>query len=225
MLDCGGGPGRYAIELARQGYETILFDLSPECLELAEGKAAEAGVALAGFEQGTATDLSRFPDGCFDAVLVMGPMYHLLQEAERRSALQEALRVLRPGGMLFAAFISRYAAIRWSAVRDPLWIVEDADRVQKLLDTGVLPGRRSGQPGFLAHYAHPTEVIPFVEREGFEVLDLLAVEGVISQIEGSVNELTGEAWDAWVDLNYQLCRDPCIHGCVEHLLIVARRPH
>ena len=82
VLDCGGGPGRYAVELARWGYDVTLFDLSTGNLALAREKAAEAGVTLAGFEQGTALDLSRFADHSFDAVLLMGPLYHLLEEAE-----------------------------------------------------------------------------------------------------------------------------------------------
>src|SRR5512136_1540070 len=69
VLDCGGGPGRYAIELARQGYQVVLFDLSAGNLALAQEEAAEAGVMLAAYEQGTALDLSRFEDGEFDAVL------------------------------------------------------------------------------------------------------------------------------------------------------------
>src|SRR5512136_2362422 len=62
VLDCGGGPGRYAIELARQGYDVTLFDLSAGNLALAREKADEAGVMLAGVEQGTALDLSWFAD-------------------------------------------------------------------------------------------------------------------------------------------------------------------
>src|SRR5512139_602399 len=77
ILDCGGGPGRYAIELARQGYKVTLFDLSAGNLDLGREKAAQAGVSLA-FEQGTALDLSRFAAGEFDAVLLLGPLYHLL---------------------------------------------------------------------------------------------------------------------------------------------------
>ena len=79
ILDCGGGPGRYSIELARRGYEVTLFDLSAGSLELARKKVEAAGVVLAGFEQGTAVDLSSFPDNHFEAVLIMGPFYHLLE--------------------------------------------------------------------------------------------------------------------------------------------------
>ena len=125
VLDCGGGPGRYAVELTRWGYDVTLFDLSTANLALALEKATEVSVTLAGVEQGTALDLARFADGSFDAVLLMGPLYHLLEELERRRALAEARRVLKPGGPLFAAFISRYAAHRDAAVRYP---TEPVDR-------------------------------------------------------------------------------------------------
>ena len=223
LLDCGGGSGRYAIELAARGYEVTLFDLSPECLQLGREKADGMGVTLAGYEQGTAVNLSRFAAGGFDSVLLLGPLYHLLEEEDRRRALQEVRRVLKPDGLLFAAFITRYAAIRYSAVHDPLWVLEDDDRLEMVLATGKLPGRRSGQPGFHAHYAHPTEVRPLVEGAGFEMITLLGVEGVVSMIEERVNELDGAAWEAWLDLNYRLADDPSILGCVGHLLAVARK--
>jgi len=174
VLDRGSGPGCLGLELARQGYEVTLFDLSPVCLQTAREKATEAGLALAGVEQGTAVDLSRFGPATFDGVLLLGPLYHLLEEGERRQGLREAWRVLAPGGLLFAAFITRYTAIRYSAVYDPLWVLEDADRLAMLLETGVLPARRSGQPGFLAHYAHPTEAGPLVESEGFQMVSFWA---------------------------------------------------
>ena len=107
VLDCGGGPGRYAIQLARWGYDVTLFDLSPASLRLAQTKAAEAGASLTAYEQGTATDLSRFPDESFDAVLLMGPLYHLLAllrgASQRRGdacALSSTLYILRRAGKL-----------------------------------------------------------------------------------------------------------------------------
>jgi ubiquinone/menaquinone biosynthesis C-methylase UbiE len=224
VLDCGGGPGRYAIELARRGYEATLFDLSAACLRLAEKKAAEAGVTLAGYEQGTATDLSRFPDASFDAVLLMGPLYHLLEEDERRQTLAEAHRVLKPGGLLFTAFISRYAALRWAAAHEPSWILEHPELAEMILTTGVLPPRGESNAEFVAYFAHSTEVAPVLRNVGFEIVTILGVEGLVSMVEDGVNALFGEAWETWVDLNYRIAADPSIHGCVEHLLVVAVKP-
>jgi len=222
VLDVGGGPGRYAIELARRGYEVILFDLSRGCLELAREKAKEAGVTLAGYEHGDATDLSRFADEEFDTVLLMGPLYHLLEEGDRRRAIREARRVLKPEGLIFAAFITRYAPIRWAAKYEPSWIIDQRKRLEGLLASGQLPACPGG--GFTdAWFAHPAEIEPLMEGEGFETLELIACEGVISMIEEKINELSGEPWESWVELNYRLGKDPSIHGAAEHLLYVGRK--
>ena len=79
----------------------VLLDLSRACLELAREKAHEAGVELAGYEHGDARDLTWFRDGSFDAVLLLGPLYHLLAEEERRRAIREAWRVAQAGGLSF----------------------------------------------------------------------------------------------------------------------------
>jgi len=224
VLDCGGGPGRYAIELARRGYQVTLFDLSPECLGLAEKKAAEAGLALAGYEQGTATDLSRFSDEAFDAVLLLGPLYHLLGEEDRRQALAEVRRVLKPGGLLFAAFISRYAVPRYAALYDPTWPLEQQERLEVLLATGRLPPRGGGELEFLAHFDHPSQVGPLVQSEGFEVQAILGVEGLVDRIETEVNALSGQAWEAWVDLNYRVAPDQLPRGARPHHSRLYRPP-
>jgi S-adenosylmethionine-dependent methyltransferase len=226
VLDCGSGPGRYAVELARRGYQVTLFDLSSGCLQLAREKAGEAGVTLAGFEHGTATDLSRFCDDAFDAVLLMGPLYHLLEETDRQQAVAEAQRVLKPGGPLFAAFISRYAVPRYAAAHEPTWLLENPELLESVLTSGVLPphGPQGEEGGFVAHLAHPTEVVPLIQGAGLDVVTVLGVEGVVSMIEAGVNALSGEAWETWLDLNCRLAADPSIHGCVEHLLAIAVKP-
>ena len=99
--------------------------------------------------------MSRFDDAGFDAVLLMGPLYHLLEEQERLSALAEVERVVRPGGLVFAAFVTRYAAHRWAAANEPTWIVDTRVR-QTLLDTGRLPPRPHRPGGFIGYFAHPT---------------------------------------------------------------------
>jgi ubiquinone/menaquinone biosynthesis C-methylase UbiE len=225
VLDCGGGPGRYAVELARWGYDVTLFDLSTANLALAREKATEAGVTLASVEQGTALDLARFADGSFDAVLLMGPLYHLLEEAERRWALAEARRVVKPGGPLFAAFISRYAAHRDAAVRFATEPVDRPGLYEQIEADGLLPPSSSGPPTFTAYFARPDEVAPLCWEAGFEVATVFGVEGLVSITETqAVNGLTGPAWDWWAEANWRAAPDPSLHGAVEHLLVVARNP-
>jgi S-adenosylmethionine-dependent methyltransferase len=223
ILDCGGGPGRYAIDLAQEGYEVTLFDLSPDNLALARQKAAEAGVTLAGIEQGYAQELTRFPDAGFDAVLLMGPLYHLLSEKERKAAIAEAYRVVRPGGLVFAAFISRFAAHRDAAAKYPTEPVEMPGLYEKIEQSGLLPPREGVT--FVAYFAHPDEVEPLVRGQGFEIVETLGAEGFVSVVENyAVNALEGQAWDWWVEANWRAAHEPSLRGAVEHLLIVARRP-
>ncbi len=224
VLDCGGGPGRYAIYLARRGYQVTLFDLSPELLNRARQQAQETGARLSGIQQGTATDLSRFNTAQFDAVLLLGPLYHLLEATDRQLALSEAYRVVKPGGRVFAAFITRYAAHIDAVARYPKRAADMPALYRQIATAGRLSPRNEGSAGFIAYFAHPDEVVPLCRAVGLEVLEVLGVEGVAAGREKLVNALTGEAWDFWVETNYSIAQDPSSHGGAEHLLAVCCRP-
>ena len=110
ILDVGGGPGQYTVHYARQGHGVTLLDLSEENIRFAQRKARQYGVKITAV-QGNATDLSRFPDNSFDTVFLMGPLYHLMTGESRIRAVEEAKRVLKPGGFLFSSFILMYGGV------------------------------------------------------------------------------------------------------------------
>ncbi len=113
--------------------------------------------------------------------------------------------------------------VRWAAKESPEWILKNRGRLEMVLASGVLR-KHPGELGFPGAYlAHPAEIVPLMESEGFETLDLIACEGVISMIEERVNELSGKLWEAWMELNYRLGKDPSVHGAAEHLLYVGRK--
>ena len=101
ILDIGGGPGRYTIWLAQRGYRVVLADLSPNLVDIAREKIAEAGVEsnVESIGVADARDLKQWSDDSFDAVLSLGPFYHLPELHDRRAATAEMVRVLRPGGL------------------------------------------------------------------------------------------------------------------------------
>jgi SAM-dependent methyltransferase len=222
ILDVGGGPGRYAVALAAAGHDVTLLDISPAMVERARDHAANRKVRLSGFAEGSATDLTRFANGTFDAVLLLGPLYHLPAEADRIQALRECRRVLTPGGILAAAFITRYAPLRRLARGDPRLLLRDAEAYEALLELGFL---REPTDEDLPHayYARAAEVAPLLEVAGFDVARLLAAEGILDGIEERVCALQGPAWDAWADLNYDLADDPGLLAASAHLLAIARR--
>lgn len=220
VIDIGGGPGRYSIELAKRGYLVTLVDLSAKNLEFACEKASEAGVSFEDAVHGNALDLSPFGDVSFDAVLMMGPMYHLLIREEREQAGREGARILKSGGRMFTAFICRFAPFRWAARYDPQWYLGDLAYARQVLKTGV-HDRGSGFTA--AYFAHPTEIAPLMESCGLRSVALFGCEGAVSMNEDLVNTLEGDDWEAWVELNYEIGSDPSSLGAAEHILHVGEK--
>ena len=110
ILDAGGGTGFYSFWLKELGHYTTLIDLSPYNIEAAKEYGSLHNVQLDGYGIADATSLD-LEDNRFDMVLMMGPLYHLIEKNDRIKALSEAKRVLKPGGILLAAVISRYASL------------------------------------------------------------------------------------------------------------------
>lgn len=230
VLDIGGGPGRYALLLTRLGYRVTLLDISKRSLDLALEKATGLGIYLPPPIHGDATSLpdaslglaKNFTD-LYDVVLLMGPLYHLLTLEERTAAVREAWRVLRPGGIIFAAFITRFAPLRDIAIHSPVWIRDHPDRYLVLIESGLNPANDTSTfPD--SYFAHPEEIVPFMASCDFEFLALQGCEGLIAGHEEAVNSLEGALWDSWVDLNYTMGREPTLRGASDHLLYAGYKP-
>lgn len=104
VLEVGAGTGRYSIALAKEGMDVTSVELVES--NLAVLRENSKGMENLTSYQGDATDLSRFADDSFDVTLFLGPMYHLYEEDEVDRAIDEAIRVTKPGGVILFAFIS-----------------------------------------------------------------------------------------------------------------------
>ncbi len=228
VLDLGGGPGRYALWLAEHGYRVVLADLSPTLLAIARAKvaASTAGERIEAIVEADACDLSRWPDGAFDAVLALGPFYHFPEPADRNRAAAELHRVLRPGGVAFVALMPRYAFLRRTiASPDERHHLADPDFVSQVLDHGVfvndIPGRFTGGYG-----VRPEEVAPFFERHDFVTGTLLACESIVPDLQDAMAQLQQSdpgAYQHALDLIVRTAADPSILGISAHLLYIASR--
>ena len=225
VLDLGGGPGRYALALAEQGYDVTLFDLSARCLAFAQQQAAARGVRLTRCVQGSATDLSPFADGSFPLVLCLGPFYHLLEAAERQRALDEVRRVLAPSGVLVAAFLSRFAPVRFWSHHKPEVLLRDLQRDREIIETGVMPFTGNPETTWVDAYCERPEAIqPWMEASGFATLAILGAEGISEFAQDKAAALPPEMWADYVELNYRLAHEPSLLGTAQHPLYVGRKP-
>ena len=227
VLDLGGGPGRYTIWLAEQGHHVTLGDLSIELLNLARTHIREARVVrrVEAILELDARDLSRFPDACFDAVVCLGPFYHLPDPADRARAASELSRVLRPGGMAFVGFMPRLALLRRTmALADERRHLLQPHFVEQLLVDGAffndVPGRFTHGYG-----ARPEEVGPFFDQMGFDMLALLSTESITVGLQDALPDLLADESLAAVVLSLAIkyAQEPSILGFAHHLLYVGRR--
>lgn len=223
ILEIGAATGRYTVELARRGYRVTAVDLSAVELDQCRRHVEKAGlVNLVKFAVADARALESLPERAYDAVLLMGPLYHLVLEPDRRRALAQVYARLRPGGILVSAFISRYGIMGDLLRNVPHWI-EDRDEVRAILDLGRDPEHySSGQ--FRGYFATVKEIVPLHQGQGFRTLALAAVEPAISADDESYNRMAGEQRRLWLDLLDEISTEPSTIGASRHLLYIGARP-
>ena len=216
ILDIGGATGVYAFPLSERGYTVNLIDIVPSHIQQAKDLSHSNGITLERIEEGDARSLS-LSDNSVDAVLMLGPLYHLPNHEERLKAINEAFRVLRPNGVLFAAGISRFAStldnLRYDHVDKP----EFVSSVHK----AVSEGKRS-HPSAYAH--KPEELRMEVEASGFEIEALVAVEGT----SWLIPNLSAKLQDASLTKRIlavlrELEDEPSLLGSSHHFMVIGKR--
>jgi len=225
ILDAGGGTGIYALPLAAQGHRVHLLDAVPLHVERARTLSSASATPLVSADVGDARRLP-YGDETFDAVLLLGPLYHLIERDQRTAALAEARRVLVRGGLLICAYISRFASaldgILGGRLRDEAF----AEIVGRDLTNGIHlnPSRRPDW--FTTAYFHrPEEVRPEIEAAGLTFEQLIAVEGP-GWLHGDLDGL--DAWlvddtarERLLEILRRVETEPSLLGASAHLVSVA----
>jgi SAM-dependent methyltransferase len=224
ILDAGGGPGRYTIELAKRGYDVVLLDYTPANLRFARKQIDKEGLGKRVREivEGSIVNLSRFSNGDFDAVICLGgPLSHLLKEGDRRKAVSELVRVAKRHSPIFISVISRLGVLATELryfqdeIQLPLF--------RRVRDSGDYFGERE----FTAtHFFLPEELREIVERDhDVEVLEMVGLQGIGSVHKEEVNELAKNPrrWKIWLDTHYMTCTHPSVVGLSEHMLVICRK--
>ena len=222
VLEIGAATGRYTLELAKRGYSITAVDLSAANIELCRKRLTDEGLQ----EQvrlvvADARHLNQVTQHGFDGVLLMGPLYHLIEEPDRKLALQEAFDRMRAGGILFSSFISRFGIMGDLLRNVPDWI-EDQAEVEAVLERGRDPHDHP-RGGFRGYFAKVSEIVPLHEAAGFETLVLAGVEPAISADDESYNRLQGTQRQLWLDLFYRMSTESTIMGASRHLLYIGRK--
>jgi SAM-dependent methyltransferase len=221
LLEVGAGYGRYAIHYARQGYQVTAVELIPAQVASIRAKIAGGETGDLVVYEADACDLHMIADGAMDVVLCLGPLYHLQAERDRLRCVQEALRVLKPGGSLAAAYINRFLMAALIAKRNPALI--QAGFLGDLREQGLVLDERFDPFNHAAYYATPDEMESLIAQAGAEIVDHIGVDGVAKLIEQIFNEMDEAAYQQWFRYHLSICRERSVLGYSTHGLVICRK--
>jgi SAM-dependent methyltransferase len=222
VLDIGGGPGRYSTWLAACGCDVTLFDLSEGNVCFAENKAKELGIELKTI-CGNALDKAMYPDEYFDHILVMGPMYHIYNEADRRTVIDNALLHLKPNGKIYIAFINLFAGAMY-------YLEEFLPGFKNEIDSGngygeCITGNKSWQG--MAFTEARFEALPDIKRFcnsfGLKQLTLFGQEGFLGSHLTAIEALEEPHRSLWIDYAYRMCEMEDYLNMSAHIMYVGEK--
>jgi ubiquinone/menaquinone biosynthesis C-methylase UbiE len=225
VLDVGGAAGVHALWLAEKGYEVHLIDPVPLHVEQATRASDEVGNRpLVSVTLGDARKLDR-ADASADVILLLGPLYHLTERDDRLQALREAKRVLRSGGVVFAVGISRFASLLDGLNAGFL----DDPAFSSIVDQDLRDGQHrnpTNHPAYFttAFFHHPDELQTEVREVGFEVQEIVGIEGppwwVVPDFPGWWED--PEQRERMLAASRVVEHEPTLLGLGPHIMVIAR---
>jgi ubiquinone/menaquinone biosynthesis C-methylase UbiE len=224
IVDVGGGAGAYAFWLADRGYTVHLVDASPRLIGEAQRRDTTRTIHLASCDVGDARALP-FEEGMADAVLLLGPLYHLIDAPDRARALNEARRILKIGGRVFAAAISRWASALDGLARD---LFRDAS-FKAIVERDIREGQHRNpahHPDYFttAYFHRPDELREELIAAGLAVDGIVGIEGP-GWLLPDIPERMADARQRsdLLSVAQLLESEPSILGVSAHLLAIGRK--
>lgn len=221
VADIGGGPGRYALWLAGLGYRVVHRDLVPLHVDQLRDLAGNGSPIDSAVGDALSLDLA---DSSVDAVLLLGPLYHLERRADRVQALREAARIVRPGGPVFGAAISRWSTRLDGMLRERIYekypqadgLIDDVERTGLLMPLG---------PGSFCGFTHRRgQLRAEFSSAGLTVVDVVGVEGGAFLLNDLDDRTTDDrAWQVVLAAARAHERVPELLGLSPHLLATGVR--
>ena len=218
VLEIGAATGRYSLALARMGCDVTAIELVRHNIDIFKKKMQpEDKVDL---QQGNALDLSRFADDTFDMTLLLGPMYHLHTREDQSRALEEALRVTRPGGLLYAAYVITDMVLHTEG-----FIKNQMDHffTEHQMNTESFRHEPSEAPKELFNICRREDIEALTAPLPCTRLHYVATDGLHDYMRGAVDKMTDGDFDLYMQYRYFLCEREDMSGATSHSLDILRK--
>ena len=218
VLEVGAGTGRYSHALARQGYTVDAVELIGHNIDVFQNDT-QPGENIS-ITQGNALDLSAFSDNTYDITLLLGPLYHLYTKEDKRQALREAIRVTRPGGVIFTAYV-----ISDGCLLDEGFLRRNIN-VAEYVKTGLLDGET------FAAKSEPKDLFELVRKEDVDELmrdfpttrlHYVASDGCALLLRDAIDAMDDDAFALYLNYHFATCERADLLGVTSHALDVFRK--
>ncbi len=218
VLEVGAGTGRYSHALARQGYTVDAVELIGHNIDVFQNNT-QPGENIS-ITQGNALDLYAFSDNTYDITLLLGPLYHLYTTDDKRQALREAIRVTRPGGVIFAAYV-----ISDGCLLDEGFLRGNIN-VAEYVKTGLLDGET------FAAKSEPKDLFELVRKEDVDELmrdfpttrlHYVASDGCALLLRDAIDAMDDDAFALYLNYHFATCERADLLGVTSHALDVFRK--
>lgn len=211
ILDACAGAGIYALHLA-DNHSVVAGDLVESNVEQMKKEKQNLSKDLEIYT-GNILDLTEFEDASFDVVLNLGSYYHLIEESDRVKSVNECLRVLKPGGLYFMAYINKYANL----VKYRSDIKDNFDSIESYLENGY------NDDNSLFYATSPENLESFMQNFNIKKLHNIATDGLKFINKETINNFTDEEFTRWMDIHYEMCETQSLLGYSEHALYIAKK--
>ena len=218
VIEFGAATGRYSLNFAKIGCATTAVELVPDQVSILKHKAKEQGLTLSIYE-GNACSVPFIESDSHDLCVILGPLYHLQTQELRDQAIAEAYRILKPGGVLAVAYISRYFVAGMFAQQYPKLVTPEV--LSTLFESGLVPSPLADSFFNVGYFAIPVEVEELVSAHGFTKLRHVATDGFNRYISSGVNNFTPEQYQTWLSYHLKTCDEPSLLGSSNHGLLLA----
>lgn len=215
ILEIGAATGRYSHTLARRGYRVDAVELVQHNIDIFRANT-QPGEQVT-IRQGNAKDLSFLEDHTYDMTLLLGPMYHLFTVEEQKQALSEALRVTKPGGLLFAAYCGNDATmVQYCFGRGML----REQRYRDLVDFTTF--KASSDPAELFQLYRREDIDALMENFSAERLHYVGTDMATNYMRQAIDEMEEELFELYLNYHFTICERSDMVGVSHHILDIHR---
>ena len=216
VLEIGAATGRYSLTLARKGYEVTAIELVQHNIDIFRKKLRPGDTV--DLQQGNALDLSRFQDNAFDMTLLLGPMYHLYTPEDQARALEEALRVTKPGGLLYVAYVLCDLTLHTEG-----FIKGNVEYfiTEHMMDTETF--RCYSAPKELFNICRKEDIDALVAPLPCKRLHYVATDGLYDYMREAIDKMKPERFELYMNYRYAICERPDMSGATNHSLDILKK--